>query len=1088
MQRRSYAVLAIRRRLATVLLLVFSLMGSGLLPALSSAQAGSGAIDPAAINQIAALLAEKDARTPAEQKVDSNLLYAIKQQVGISQSAAAASLQTDVAISAGQTTIVDITAFVSDGMLAQIAALGGKVLSSYPEYRSIRAELPISQVLTVAGWNLVIFIQPKQQATTNHVTLPAQAARVATSPLFMTPLGQLPTHSVRRLAGQPIGSLIGQVAPISVTQGITSTSASNRSEGDVAHRANLARQTYGYSGAGVKTCVLSDGVDALTALQASGDLPAVTVVPDQAGTGNEGGAMLEIVYDLAPGAQLFYASAFNGIASFASNIKTLRNTYGCNVIVDDVAYFAETPFQLGQAANVISTNNSGIVAQAVNDVVASGASYFSSAGNSGNLNDGTAGVWEGDFVSAGPLAAPITGIGNVLDFDPTAGAQGYNTVTASSSGPVTLFWSDPLGGSSNDYDLFLLNSAGNTVLSASTNLQNGTQDPFEITSVSPATGNRIVVVQRIGADGRYLHINTNRGQLQFATSGQTGGHAAALQGFGVAAANAQNPAVVFNGSTVVENFSSDGLRRYFFNPNSTAVTPGNFSSTGGAVVQKPDLTAADGVSCASPGFNPFFGTSAAAPHAAAIATLLRSAKPSITNAELRTILTSSPTAIDIEAPGADRDSGAGVLNALAALQTLGQPAVPLLSTSLRFSEGPLRNNNGVIEAGETFAITVPVTNTTLAAATNVQLSLELLNPVPGVQIISPTTTSYGTLAANGSTASNTASPFLVSVSPSVACGTKLDFKMTATYGGGGSNSPQVLLASVMLGKQLVINTTLDTTAPPSSAIAPAYTASTGAQIGRLARTGIVSNCSASSANPGLNTAVGARRYDAYTFTNTAATAVCITVTLTTPQNDAASGLYAAVYDAGGFVPATPNIHYLADSGLVGVPNTTTPATFSFLAPAGQPFTIVVHEVGVGGGTGAGLGAYSLNVTGSGFGICAAAPAQATTMAATAGGGQRGRVGVTFVTQLQATVRDSGGNPVPGVGVTFSGPGSGAGITFPNGPIAVTNASGQATIVVRANNTRGTYNVTANTSNGALATAVTFSLTNVEAVYLPLVMR
>ena len=79
----------------------------------------------------------------------------------------------------------------------------------------------------------------------------------------------------------------------------------------------------------------------------------------------------------------------------------------------------------------------------------------------------------------------------------------------------------------------------------------------------------------------------------------------------------------------VETFSSDGPRRIFFNADGTAYTPGNVSSTGGVLLQKPDLTAADGVSVTGVGgfASPFFGTSAAAPHAAAIAALVKSANP-----------------------------------------------------------------------------------------------------------------------------------------------------------------------------------------------------------------------------------------------------------------------------------------------------------------------------------------------------------------------------------------------------------------------------------------------------------------------------
>src|SRR5262249_14217898 len=108
----------------------------------------------------------------------------------------------------------------------------------------------------------------------------------------------------------------------------------------------------------------------------------------------------------------------------------------------------------------------------------------------------------------------------------------------------------------------------------------------------------------------------------------------------------------------------------FFDPSGTPLTPGNFSSSGGVVLQKPDITAADGVSssAAIPGFNPFFGTSAAAPHAAAIAALLLSFSPTPTPAQVRTALTSS--ALDIEAAGFDRDSGAGIVMAFGAMKVI----------------------------------------------------------------------------------------------------------------------------------------------------------------------------------------------------------------------------------------------------------------------------------------------------------------------------------------------------------------------------------------------------------------------------------
>src|SRR5205823_14483840 len=118
----------------------------------------------------------------------------------------------------------------------------------------------------------------------------------------------------------------------------------------------------------------------------------------------------------------------------------------------------------------------------------------------------------------------------------------------------------------------------------------------------------------------------------------------ASAGGGVFTGGAKNP---------VENFSSDGPRRLFYTPGGAAITPGNvlFASNGGAVLNRVGISAADGVTTTTSSFNPFFGTSAAAPHAAAIAALIKSAKPALTAAQVRNALQS--TALDIEGAGFD---------------------------------------------------------------------------------------------------------------------------------------------------------------------------------------------------------------------------------------------------------------------------------------------------------------------------------------------------------------------------------------------------------------------------------------------------
>ena len=443
------------------------------------------------------------------------------------------------------------------------------------------------------------------------------------------------------------------------------------SQGYVAMGANKVIPT-GVTGSGIRVGVLSDSAypAQVASLIASGDLPSDTVVvPGQAGPAdnsgeNEGTAMMEIIHDLAPDAKLFFASAFNGEDSFAANILTLRNTYGCDIIVDDVSYSDEPAFQDGE------------IAQAVDAVTASGALYFSSAANSGNLTSGTSGTWEGDFSVGGISPTSITtneGTAVVLNnFGTAAAPQAYDVLTAATT-DIVLHWSDADGASGNDYDLFLLNAAGTSITTFSTDRQTGTGNPIEelYTGKTFATGSRVVVALYSGLP-RAMHIDTERGRLSIATSGATIGHNAGASTFSAAAVYwqaAHRGVMAFTGGTTNpdETFSSDGPRKIFYNPDGSPITPGNFlfSTLGGKTLIKPDAAGADGVVVRTTGFNPFYGTSAAAPHLAAVAALVKSANPSLTNTQIRNILTS--TALDNMEPGVDRDSGYGIVTAPAAV-------------------------------------------------------------------------------------------------------------------------------------------------------------------------------------------------------------------------------------------------------------------------------------------------------------------------------------------------------------------------------------------------------------------------------------
>ncbi len=734
-----------------------------------------------AARQIQALIAEKESRTAAQRKIDSQLLYAMKMRRGESITTAVQTLTVDVGADAAGSLTVDITALIDDQLLRRLESMRVQVSNVFPQYHSLRAKTSLDQLETIAGFPQVRFIQPKQGVTYY------QSPERSPSPSY--PPGDFEGFRKRaeRVRGAVKQALATPIAPdTSLKIGIAT------SEGDTTHKAFSARGTFNTDGTGIKIGVLSDGVLSLATSQSTGDLGPVTVLAGQAGSGDEGTAMLEIIHDLAPGAQLFFATADGGIANFAQNIRNLRSA-GCDIILDDVGYFVESAFQDGQTPSVISTNNGGLATQAVNDVVASGALYFSAAANSGNKNDGTSGTWEGDFVDGGTLSA-VPG-GKVHDFDPSGAIAQFDTITASGF-LVNLHWSDSLGGSANDYDLFVLDSTGATVIASSTNIQNGTQDPYE--QVFAASLNeRVVILQKTGAANRFLHLSTNRGELSFNTQGETHGHNAASGAYGAAAVCAvcTFPSV-FSSTNTVETFSSDGPRRVFFNGNSTAITPGDFSSTGGTVLQKPDVTAADGVSVSGAGGFPttFYGTSAAAPHAAAIAALLKSANPPLTPAQIRTALTS--TAIDIEAPGTDRDSGVGIIMPYAALQSLGPPVVgkaflELSTISLTETSG---NGNGVIDPGESGALNIVLNNTGLLDATGINATLS--TSTSGVTIVSGSSL-YPDLSASGGSGANTA-PFSISLSPSFPPDSKINFTLMINYT-GGHNPSQSCDFSVLIG-------------------------------------------------------------------------------------------------------------------------------------------------------------------------------------------------------------------------------------------------------------------------------------------------
>ena len=364
---------------------------AGVLGLVSGLALAQDALSPTAMRQIQDLMQEKEGRTPAQKKLDSHLHYALKMMRGQAISTSVPALprvMNKLSFDRSGRVSVDINGTVGAGLLSAIASEGGQVLASTPQYGVVRAQVPAMSLEKIASRSDVQFISPA--ATPVHAGNPMSA----TAPTIAR---SLRAAAVRRQLNAALPNFALRKGLRFSNLGISMATQSMDTSGYTAHGVNLVRSQYNLDGTGIRIGVLSDGVASLNNLTSQGYLPSVTVVPNMAGPadGDEGTAMLEIVHDLAPGAQLFYATAYWGQYETAANIETLRNTYNCDIIVDDITYLEEPVFQ------------DGIIAQAINTVTASGALYFSAAGNSGSTAAGSSDTWEGDFVDSGQSLSSV---------------------------------------------------------------------------------------------------------------------------------------------------------------------------------------------------------------------------------------------------------------------------------------------------------------------------------------------------------------------------------------------------------------------------------------------------------------------------------------------------------------------------------------------------------------------------------------------------------------------------------------------------------------------------------------------------------
>jgi hypothetical protein len=554
------------------------------------------------------------------------------------------------------------------------AKLGHELLRLYNEFNSFQQTFGLDAAPQFRPRNRLI------KLFRGRVAIEAVAA--ADTDRLLSDLRQLNLQNFkkykRHVSGHlPIRALIQMAALDSLKFArpalFTTNAGLVQSQGDRAMRTDLARPFFNVNGSGIKLGILSDSFNCQgqAAIDvANGDLPSGIEVLDDSGcpisNSDEGRALMQIITDIAPGADQAFHTAIGGQAVFAQGILDLADA-GCDIIVDDIIYFAEPMFQ------------DGIVAQAIDAVVERGIAYFSAAGNSARRS------YESAFNSSG-IDIILEGIfyGVAHDYDPGPGVDILQQVTlpGNTSLMVSFQWDAPsfsvsgAPGSPNDLDIFVVDGAESTVLEGSTYLNTGA-DPIEVlvftNPSSQADQFNLLITHYSGSvPGRMkmVIINSSTSINEYNTSSSTlFGHANAAGAIAVAAAFYEATPVFGVTPAMVEPFSSaGGVPILFDRSGSRFVSP--------QVRHKPDVAAPDGanttffgsVDIEPDGFPNFFGTSAAAPHAAGAAALLLEADNSLSPNQL--IHTLSQTALDMIDPafpelgsGFDFVSGWGLIQA-----------------------------------------------------------------------------------------------------------------------------------------------------------------------------------------------------------------------------------------------------------------------------------------------------------------------------------------------------------------------------------------------------------------------------------------
>ncbi len=432
----------------------------------------------------------------------------------------------------------------------------------------------------------------------------------------------------------------------------------------------------GILGRGISVGIISDSYDSAPGVPRaevavrSGDLPGagnpngytqpVVVIDDNFAPGggqtDEGRAMAEIIHDLAPAAKLAFSTVQETQSIMAFSIRNLRANAAasCDIIVDDIYFFDEPFFSDGQLSLAVEDVVNG------NTLPGKKVAYFSAAGNSGNAGYSSSlrliSREQGFHAARNPTpnrpslrmdeVPPELYEGGFHNINATGPADvGMPLTTASDFAFLVFQWNDPFdaGAVTTDYNMLIFDGDGNYIPEFSGIDNNfATDEPLEFAIIGPDEPYYVVIALAapaapIAQELRFISPITDLAGPYIAYEANSmAGHATAASANAVGAyvynqLPQRDPAYNAEGThpppppykPALEDFTSNGGELAFY-----------FDSRGRRLAEpqyrrKPDMAAADGVNTTffgsdydNDGFSNFFGTSAAAPSAAAVAALM----------------------------------------------------------------------------------------------------------------------------------------------------------------------------------------------------------------------------------------------------------------------------------------------------------------------------------------------------------------------------------------------------------------------------------------------------------------------------------